>query len=490
MRRWIFLFLLFACAAGWAGLMSVDFRRRQATPAADGSAAVITYFDYDQSNLADVTIYLTVLDGSGQPVPGLPEGAFSVVEDDVAVNVAGFIAGGAQPVTAVMLVDHSGSMNGGKMEDAIVAALTFLDHLQDGRDRLGVVAFDDTTTVLGSLRLMDGGVRADLQGRINRLAPSGGTAYYDAVYRAVDMLRGTTGRKVVLALTDGIDQQSSRTASTVIDYAQDHNVVLYTIGLGTDVERGVLQQMAQATSGQYYEEPSSGDLARLYSELARSLQDEYSLTYTSPTPRLDGTTRQVEVTVQLQAGTVTAVGNYAVGGTLTPSLNLWPCLGALPLLVMLVLPGLYDRVRGRGQLAEPEPILPPPVAPPAAVTPSTSPRTGTAVMGEPTVAPSLPVAPVICPSCGRTLRAEARFCPACGQPVPKGAPPSLARKGAGGSGPMPVCAYCGAPIRPGARFCRTCGQPVAAAPIPLTCPHCGATLQPGAQFCANCGRRV
>lgn len=479
MKRWVLLLLLLACAVGWTGLMNVDFWRRQDTPASDGSTAAITYFDYDQSAFADVTVYLSVLDGNGKPVPGLPESAFLIVEDDVPVGITGFIGGGAQPVTAVMLIDHSGSMDeGAKMKDATAAALTFLDHLQDGRDCLGVIAFDNTTTVLGSLRLMDSSARSELQERINHLTADGGTAYYDAVYQAVDMLRTISGRKVVLALTDGKDEHSSRTVDTVTDYAQSHNVVLHTIGLGTNVKQGVLQQMAQETGGQYCERPSSSDLAQLYAELACSLQDEYSLAYTSPTPRLDGTTRQVKVAVQLPAGAVTAVGSYAVGGTLTPSPNLWPCLGALPLLVMLVLPGFYDRVRGRGLLAEPEPIPWSPVAPPPAITPSISPSTGTAMMRKPAAAIPHPGAPAVCPSCGMALRAGARFCPACGGPAP------------GVSQPMPACSYCGAPIRPGAKFCRACGQPVAAASTFLTCAHCGTTLKPGAQFCANCGRRV
>lgn len=521
MKRWIFLLLLFICAVGWTGLMGMDSQPARVIPAADGSTTTITYFDYDQSAFADVTVYLSVLDGSGQPVLGLTESDFSVIEDDVAVNITDFIAAGNQPVTAVMLIDHSGSMEDNrKMADAITAALTFLDNLQDGRDRLGVVAFDNTFTTIGSLRLMNGNIRSDLRSRIRALTADGGTAYYDAVYRAVDMLSGTAGRKVVLALTDGMDNDSSRSVYTVIEYAQDHNVVLYTIGLGADVDRSTLRQMARETRGQYYEEPSSSDLAQLYAELARSLQNEYALAYTSPTPRLDGTTRQVKVTTQLPAGAVTAVGSYAVGGTLTPSTNLWPSLGVLPLLVLLMLPGLYDRVRGRGQLAEAEPVLPPPAS-----IPQVSPRTGTALMGELTpIPPSLSL--TTCPACGKALRPGAKFCRVCGQPASHGTPPpvkkevvressvstcancgTLLRPGAkfcrvcgqpaSQGAPPPVrdnsvstCANCGTPLRPGAKFCRVCGQPAAEAPVTLTCPHCGATLQFGVQFCANCGRRV
>jgi len=460
LKRLALLLLLFACAAGWAGLMSIDFLRHRAAPASDGSSAIITYFDYDQSDFAAATAYLSVLDPNGQPVAGLTESDFTIVEDDVRVNVSDFIGGGAQPVTAVMLIDHSGSMQeGSKMTDAIAAALAFLDHLQDGRDRLGVIAFDNDTTVFGPLRPMDSAVRADLDERIGKLTADGGTAYYDAIYEAVDILGGVSGRKVVLALTDGIDEHSNRSRSSVVDYALDHNVVLYTIGLGANVKGWVLKEMAQDTGGQYYEEPSSSELADLYTTLAQSLQDEYSLTYTSPTPRLDGTTRQVEVTAQLPAGSVTAVGSYAVGGTLTPALNLWPCLGVLPLLLLLALPGLYDRARGRGRLAELEPAAPSGAPPPMPTPPRPSAAT--------------------CSHCGSPLRAGARFCRACGQPVSAARQPDTV-----------ACAYCGVPLRPGARFCRSCGQPVAAAPATPTCPHCSAPLQPGTAFCANCGQRV
>ena len=492
------LLILLICAVGWAGLMGATFEPGRTVPASDGSIAAITYFDYDQSSFSDVTVYISVLDSNGQTVSGLSENAFTITEDDVAIDVIDFIMGGEQPVTAVLLIDRSGSMNeGSKMEDAIAAAQAFLDHLHDGRDRLGAIAFHNKVSTLGSLRLMNSSVRTDLRGHISQLTGKGGTAYYDAIHQAVTMLRDAPGRKVVLALTDGRDEHSDHTAAIVVDYATEQNVVLYPIGLGTNVKREVLSQMAQETNGQYHEEPSSAELADLYTSLAQSLQDEYSLTYTSPTPRLDGTTRQVEAKVRLPAGTVTATGNYAVGGTLTPSLNLWPCLGALPLLLMLTLPGLYDRLRGRGTLVEPEPALPSEPPPPPAFTPSVSPRTGTALMGTPSTvgAPSTfptPAPTATCPQCGRTLRTEARFCPECGMPKSHG-PAIHTEEESADTRPKPVCVHCSAPLRAGARFCRACGRPVQSTPATPTyppCPRCGTPLPPGAPFCANCGQRV
>jgi Ca-activated chloride channel homolog len=436
MKRVLLLLLLFVCAITWACLMSIDFWQRQSVAAPEGIVAEVTYVD--QAEFPDVTLYLDVRDGGGGKVMGLSESAFSIAEDGDTRDITAFIGSGDQPVTAVMLIDHSGSMEDGqKMPDAIAAALAFLDELEDGRDSLGVIAFDDAFTVLGDLQLMDESVRADLRTAIGALQPDGGTSYYDAIYKATSMLKGVPGRKVVLALTDGDDTSSSRTnLGKMIDYVQDSNVVVFTIGLGADVQSAILERVARETGGQYYEEPSGSDLAQLYTDIAQSLQDEYSLTYRSPTPQSDGTTRQVDVVVETSEGEAVAVGAYAVGGTFVPSLNAWSCAGGAVLLAlavaMLVTPGLYDRVRGRGQLAEtaPEPV--PSAAPPPAPEPS-------------------PVAPAAA-----------------------------------------TCSACGEALRPGAKFCRACGTPQAAysAPQAMACANCGAALRPGARFCAKCGHRV
>jgi len=226
LKRIITLVLLFVLAVACACVMSVDFWRRQSTPATDGVTAEVAYVD--RAEFPEVTVYLSVLDGSGKPVSGLTESDFSIAEDGDAREIGDFIGSGSQPVTAVMLIDRSGSMaDGVKMAGAIAAALAFLDELEDDRDSLGVIAFDDSFLVLGDLRTMDPDVREDMQSRISALVPEGGTAYYDAIYRATGMLKDVPGRKVVLALTDGIDNRSSRTnRNKMIEYVRDSNVVV------------------------------------------------------------------------------------------------------------------------------------------------------------------------------------------------------------------------------------------------------------------------
>lgn len=45
------------------------------------------------------------------------------------------------------------------------------------------------------------------------------------------------------------------------------------------------------------------------------------------------------------------------------------------------------------------------------------------------------------------------------------------------------CPSCGRFVRAGAKFCDGCGAALLA-----TCPHCGRALRPGAKFCDGCGR--
>jgi predicted amidophosphoribosyltransferase len=97
------------------------------------------------------------------------------------------------------------------------------------------------------------------------------------------------------------------------------------------------------------------------------------------------------------------------------------------LLGLLVAPGLYDRVRGRGQVVQPD------VEPVAKVEPELLPAPAP---------PSTPADAVTCSACGETLRPGARFCKQCGAPQ------------------VATCAHCGKALRAGARFCANCGQGV------------------------------
>jgi Ca-activated chloride channel family protein len=464
-RRRVWLLALAAFAVVWVVLMSLDLSRQGRTTGSDGSRAEVTFVD--KSAFPDITVYVAVKDGSGQPIVGLGTDAFRLTEDEVPADIRKLVGAGEQPITAVLVLDRSGSMRErDKIDGARQAALTFLDQLQPGRDRIGVVAFDTEQLTLHALNLLSEADLPQLRASISGIEPGGSTAYYDSVYDAIQALAPQSGRKVVIAMTDGQDNRSGHSLDETVQAAQEADVSLYTIGLGDDVQADSLERMAQQTGGRYYFSPGAAELAALYRDLAQALQNEYSLAYTSPTPRLDGTRRSVAVTTQHPGAALSATAAYNPGGVLSVSLDPVVLLASALLLVgLLFVPRLGRAVRrpdagsgdalgAPGRPAAPGEVYPQP--PPGAQPPPAYPPPGYPAPGYGPPPAATPYAP---PPAGSypTLPPQSYPAPAPGRPVPP--TPAYGPPAPPAPAPQARCAYCGAQVRPEARFCGTCGRP-------------------------------
>jgi membrane protease subunit (stomatin/prohibitin family) len=74
-------------------------------------------------------------------------------------------------------------------------------------------------------------------------------------------------------------------------------------------------------------------------------------------------------------------------------------------------------------------------------------------------------------------------CVATGQATTGVVPQAAVAPRAPASGTL--CPSCGKPVRAGAKFCDHCG-----ATLQVSCAECGAALRPGAKFCDSCGAKV
>ena len=79
---------------------------------------------------------------------------------------------------------------------------------------------------------------------------------------------------------------------------------------------------------------------------------------------------------------------------------------------------------------------------------------------------------IVCPKCGATLPAGAKFCFACGEKIEVLSPDEM------------ICPSCGKKTLKG-KFCMECG-----APLVNKCPNCGAEIPSGAKFCLECGQKL
>jgi VWFA-related protein len=222
---------------------------------------------------------------------------FRVTEEGKEVTILDFQAPQtteAIPTTIVLVVDRSLSMaEEDRMGSLKVAVASFLEKLPEG-SRVAVVAFGSEVARTCPFTTDRDQVRT----AVNRLQPGGATKFYDAVSESLQMLDRETGRRAVLALTDGEDtfSQSADLNSTIAS-ARRLGLPVYTLGLGTEeeIESADLRKLASSTRGQYYPARSAEQLRSIYETIAARIGASYALVYQSDRRVPDGTLRPVQV---------------------------------------------------------------------------------------------------------------------------------------------------------------------------------------------------
>ncbi|WP_428261972.1 VIT and vWA domain-containing protein [Haliangium sp.] len=188
----------------------------------------------------------------------------------------------AKDITLVL--DHSGSMSGEPLERAKQAARAVVERLRD-RDRVNVIAFDDDVDLLyGTPQPVTAEVRADTLAYIDRIGSGGGTNLALALERALaaQTLAGTgaesaaaseQGRDerpdVILFLTDG---QSDAQATLQVAQADQGDARVFTIGVGSGVEKPLLSRLASTKRGRFTFIESPSDLERKVSRLYAQIE--------------------------------------------------------------------------------------------------------------------------------------------------------------------------------------------------------------------------
>jgi Ca-activated chloride channel family protein len=197
-------------------------------------------------------------DRHGKFVRNLNQNDFSIFDDHKPVeSILNFRRETDLPIELGLLMDVSGSVQG-RFGFEKEAATGFLQHIiRPGYDRAFVVGFNKesrlTQDFTDQVPLLAAGVQ--------RLSNGGGTALYDAIYKACKekLLREHSDhpiRKAIVILSDGEDNQSEYTRAQAIEMAQRAEVLIYAISTDDSglILRGdkVLEDLASATGGRAF----------------------------------------------------------------------------------------------------------------------------------------------------------------------------------------------------------------------------------------------
>jgi Ca-activated chloride channel family protein len=199
-------------------------------------------------------------------------------------------------ISIALALDASGSIKP-VLDPLKAAARAFVMALRPA-DPLALVSFADSVTFEHWLST----VRKTSLDAIDVHPASGGTALWDALYDSIAMLDTEQGRKAVVVVTDGRDENnpgtapgSKHTLEQVLERVSETETTVYTIGLGADVDRAALQKVADESGGAAY---FPDDVTKLPAEYRRVLDDlrrRYVVTYTSTNANRDGGWRTVRI---------------------------------------------------------------------------------------------------------------------------------------------------------------------------------------------------
>jgi VWFA-related protein len=271
-----------------------------------------------------VNVLCTVSDKRGALVTNLRKEDFELRENGRKQEIRYFARDTDLPLTIAMLMDVSGSVRQA-IEAERVAAGRFFDVVIRPTDHALLLGFSSTLVLwqdFTSSTVRLGNALAQLHAVPFRgLPPEGqampGTLLYDAVYQtAVGKMKGVPGRKMMLIVSDGLDNGSRMHLEEALQAVQETNTIVYGICydqkyFGCDYLKG----LAEPTGGRMFDAGKKRQsLAEIYRTIEDELRSQYAIGYVPINQEHDGKFRKLSVKVQ-SAGLRVSVrrGYYAPG---------------------------------------------------------------------------------------------------------------------------------------------------------------------------------
>jgi Ca-activated chloride channel family protein len=306
-NRFLLIAALFLCSLAMSQPSALS-QKKQPTPTPTPSTQ--DQGDIERVIITEVRLPVTVLDKNKTPVAGLTKNDFLIYEDKKQQEIKGFSdEKDSLPIYVAVLMDTSGSV-AGKLKFEQESAKNFIYTVtQSRKDRVAFATFDHQITLrqdfTDKLGLLDKAV--DSVGK-----PGNRTLFYDAVWQFCDeKMRSIPGRRVLVVITDGDDNNYSRaTLRDAIDIAQRTETTVFAVstksGLSSStpgVEMGTvltgvdrdLQKLCEETGGSAFFTGDVLELERAFTRISKELRSTYIITYKPTNDKYDGSERHIEV---------------------------------------------------------------------------------------------------------------------------------------------------------------------------------------------------
>jgi Ca-activated chloride channel family protein len=237
-----------------------------------------------RKRVSEVDVLFIATDRHGKFVRNLNQGDFTILDDHKPPqSIVNFRRETDLPIELGLLVDTSGSVRG-RFDFEQEAAVSFLQRtLRPNFDRAFVMGFSSHSQVTqdftDNVKLLETGVRS--------LRDGGGTALYDAVYRACrdKLIKDKADhpvRRAIVVVSDGEDNQSEYSRAQAIEMAQRAEVIIYAIS--TD-----------DSGGRAFFPYKMKDIKNSFAAIEDELRSQYVVSYRPADFDADGRYRSIEI---------------------------------------------------------------------------------------------------------------------------------------------------------------------------------------------------
>ena len=268
-----------------------------------------------------VTIQASVRDHRGRPLKGLTTGDFEIRDNDQLRPILSLRADVRSPVSLAILVDMSGSMRvGPKIAMARQAFESIRGQLRAGEDEVALFTFDSALHQRCDFTRDP----ASLQDALSDFEPFGKTSLFDATAETARRLAARSAtHKALIVLTDGVDTNSTLTATEVSAVASSIDVPVYVVATVPAADHRVtavlpdrrsdvadLRDLAEWTGGELMFASTFTETVIAASSLVGDVRQQYVLAIEAAGSR---EWRRLDVRVKRPSATVKARSGYFGG---------------------------------------------------------------------------------------------------------------------------------------------------------------------------------
>ena len=232
----------------------------------------------DKDNYPTIRAYINIngdKDGESELASDFEESDFDIIDTQYEIDNFKILKDeNSNKVSISIVMDKSGSMDGSPIENAKIAAVEAVKHMDTDNQQISIITYSDNATVNQKLS----NKKETLERVINDINANGGTHISKGLIAGINEIKDEKGSRAVILMSDGRDGGSTSQMEEAVNLAIEEGICVYTVAFG-DCDDVYMESIADATGGKFIKASDSTELADIYLTLQKYIVNNYCIEY-------------------------------------------------------------------------------------------------------------------------------------------------------------------------------------------------------------------